>query len=153
MKKVLLFLIIIQLFVSSLFSYVDEINLAEKKDYNIVLKSALCPGLGQYSTGYKSKAYLFAALTGISIIGSVYSYNEASSKYAAYEEQQYKNSDLYSEYNVKMDQMYSFIGLGLVTWIFNIYDAYKIDKKVNSDNSLKMSFINKKIYVSYSKRY
>ena len=49
--------------------------------------------------------------------------------------------------------MYGFIGVGLVTWIFNIYDAYKISNDVDYGNNLKMSFIDKQIYISYSKIY
>lgn len=154
MKKVILFLIIIQLFVSSLFSYIGTIDLTEKKKYNIVLMSTLCPGLGQFNTGNKTKGYFFSITTGLCILGSIYSYNQADKAYTDYSSQQYRNNDLYNDYNNKMDQMYYFMGLGVITWVCNIYDAYKISKNVDYEESnLKMSFIDKKIYISYSKRY
>lgn len=154
LKKVLLFLIIIHLFIPNLFCYVESIDLTEKKKHNLVLMSTLCPGLGQYNAGNKEKAYFFSITTTLCILGSIYSYNEADKTYKEYSSLQYKDSDLYSDYNNKMDQMYSFLGIGLMTWLFNIYDAYKISNNINyEDTNLKMSFIDKKIYISYSKRY
>jgi hypothetical protein len=133
---------------------VQTIDLTEKKKNNIVLMSVLYPGLGQYSAGDKNKAYFFSITTALCIVGSIYSYSEANRIYTDYSNLQYKNNNLYNEYNNEMDQMYCFMGLGLATWILNIYDAYKISNKSDyKEPNLKMSFLNNKIYISYSKRY
>jgi len=138
----------------SLFSSVRTIDLTDEKKSNLVLMSALFPGLGQYNSGNKTKAYLFSITTALCIVGSIYSYNIANESYRDYSTSQYKNSESYTDYNNRMDQMYCFMGLGLATWIFNIYDAYKISNSLDDTNTgLKVAFVDKKIYFAYSKAY
>ncbi len=156
MKKIFaMFLILYSMLSPLICSSVKIVDLEEKNNYNLTLRSVLYPGLGQIYMGYETKGYLFATLTTFCIIGSIYSYNAASSNYNSYFEAGCIDNGLYDDYKSRMNDMYLCVGVGLLFWIYNIYDTYKTADKYlyDADNKIKMSFYDKKIYLSYVKTY
>lgn len=149
MKNISIF-ILLCFFSSNLFAYFSVEEYAKKDVDNAVFLSVLFPGLGQFSLDEKEKAYFFSIFETLCLIGAFYSYSNARSDYNKYELEGDKNSDLHNSYSDNIDQMYVFIGLGLINWGLNIFD---ICKNVSINKNLKISLINDNINVSYSKKY
>ncbi|MDR0677029.1 MAG: hypothetical protein LBF97_08360 [Elusimicrobiota bacterium] len=150
-NKIFILLLIIIFSFNNVFSYTKANDLTKKNLNSNLYRSILYPGLGQYYIGNKTKGVTFMAGTTFAILGAIYSYNRANSKYNDYKSLSYDNKDLYDDYSEKIDQMYMFIGAGILIWIFNIYDIYKDTKSLQKREGLNISLENKEAIISYSK--
>ena len=153
-RRGIFLIIIVFIFAINLFATSKSIDLNDIDGYNVAIKSAVYPGLGQFAMGETSKGYLFASIQTMAIVGTCYSWYVADQKYDEYRERGYKYSNLYDDYEDKMTQMYVFIGIGLVNWVYSIYDAYKSGDEYfyTQDRAVSMMFNDNNIYITYSRK-
>ncbi|MCP4482721.1 MAG: hypothetical protein GY817_08240 [bacterium] len=156
MKKIYILCLVLVITFSNLFSIYKELDLGEINGYNMALRSAVYPGLGQLYLGEKSKGYFFSGLASLSIIGAIYSWNNTEKKYNEYESKGVRSDSLYDDYLDEMNQMYLFVGVGLLNWAYSIYDAYKLGEEVryarDIDKSISMFIRDGNFYIAYNKR-
>ena len=159
MKKIIFVLFLLCMMFSNLFAdnNYKSLELNEVTGYNVGLRSAIYPGLGQIYLGEKNKGYFFLSLTSLSIIGAVYSWNSAEQNYNDYLERGGKNDSRYDDYRDDLTQMHIFMAVGVITWMYSIYDAYKMGNDVRYSKNFEKKTIsmfveNKSLYIMYNKK-
>nr|MDK2850455.1 hypothetical protein [Candidatus Cloacimonadota bacterium] len=100
-----------------------------------ILKSAVIPGWGQFAASYNTKATIILSMELISVVGSIYYYDQAQRNY-----DKYKAATQIDEINhwwgkTQTPYHYSMLLLGLagVIWGYNIYDVVMSTNEYNAE--------------------
>jgi len=108
----------------------------ESVPFNLnLIKGALVPGLGQFSTKHATKGTVILSLELLSIIGSVYFHDQAKKNYDKYcAANQIDNINSYWGKTEKPHH-YSLMlmGLGSIIWAYNIYDTVISTNEYNAN--------------------
>ena len=117
----------------------------ELKKHNIttnIIKSAFAPGWGHFSARSYTKGQILLALE-LAILGtSLYYYDKSMEQYNKYKDASYIE-DINQYYsNAKMPYIYSqgLLGLGLVIWIYTVYDTIAVTEEYNQNLWLEIFF-------------
>ncbi|PKN74279.1 MAG: hypothetical protein CVU49_08640 [Candidatus Cloacimonetes bacterium HGW-Cloacimonetes-2] len=100
-----------------------------------ILKSALVPGWGQFSTKQPIKAEIILGLEIVAVGTSLFFYDRSMNYYRKYENATQIN-DIYNYYKkAQAPYQYSIIslGLGFIVWVYNIYDVVQSTETYNAE--------------------
>jgi len=124
----------------------------KQKPIKNVMKSVIVPGWGHFSAKHYWKGQILLGLE-IVLLGTSYLYyDQAMDIYDKYEKATYIGdiekyySDAKSPYN--MSQV--FLGLGIIVWVYNIYDTIVVTEKYNDALWEKIIFENQDTSISIS---
>ncbi|MBN1622313.1 MAG: hypothetical protein JW871_06955 [Endomicrobiales bacterium] len=101
-----------------------RINFYAKTRTNALLRSAVLPGWGQVFNGQRRKGYIIGAMELTTVLGSVYLFSQASTKYDEYADTGLKNSTLYDDYQTQYNTAVMATGVAVVIWLYSMADAY-----------------------------
>ena len=125
----------------------------------IFYRSLIFPGVGQIYAEEDLRGYLFFISEIASIGGAIYFNSQLSDESKVYTEKYnlYKEASseeeaqlLHKEVQESYDKMQNFetfrnilIGSAVAVWLYNLYDAYHLGKKIEENNSIISSVLNK----------
>lgn len=99
-----------------------------------IIKSAVIPGWGQFSTKHNTKATVILSAELVSVIGALYFYNRALTNYDRY--QSATQVDQINDYWGKAETPYHYslmmMGLGGIIWAYNMYDIIVSTNEYNA---------------------
>lgn len=100
-----------------------------------IIKSALAPGWGHYSSHNYTKGHAFIASEIVLFGTSFYFYNRAMDDYHKYEDSHYIGDikQLYLDANSNYKYSQLFFSLGTVVWIYTIYDSISATQEYNEN--------------------
>ena len=106
----------------------------KQKTINNVMKSAIFPGWGHFSAKYYFKGQVLLGLEIIFLGTSYLYYDRAMDIYQKYEKATYIGDikKYYSDAKTPYDMSQVFLGLGIIVWIYNIYDSIIVTEKYNN---------------------
>lgn len=115
----------------------DKLQLYELESVPLssnIMKSAVIPGWGQFSTNHSTKATVILSAELISVIGSLYFYNLAKTNYDRY--QSATQIDDINDYWGKAETPYHYslllAGLAGIVWVYNMYDVVMSTNEYNA---------------------
>ena len=98
-----------------------------------VIKSALAPGWGHYSSRNYTKGHAFIASEIVLFGTSYYFFNQAMDDYHNYEDSHYIGDikQLYLDANSNYKYSQLFFSLGAIVWMYTIYDSISATQEYN----------------------
>ena len=119
-----------------------------------VIKSALVPGWTHFSAGKYAKGQIILGLEVALFVSSFYYYDQAMNYYDKYKTADYIG-DLeayYEKTKAPWRNSQLFFGLGLMVWVYNIYDTFLIVDEYNTElwQKIYLDYHNKKLSVTPS---
>ncbi len=102
---------------------------------NNIIKSAVAPGWGHYSSHDYTKGHFFIASEIVLFGTSYYFYNKAMDDYHKYEDSNYIGDikQLYLDANSNYKYSQLFFSLGTIIWIYTIYDSVSATQEYNKN--------------------
>lgn len=132
---------LLQIYELNKFSYRDKI-----------LKSALVPGWTHFTAGKYAKGQVLLGLEIGMFVSSFYFYDQAMNYYDKYKEAEYigEISDYYEKTKDPWRLSQAFLGLGILIWVYNIYDSFLVVDQYNTElwQKIYIDYHNKKIAVT-----
>ena len=119
-----------------------------------LIKSALVPGWTHFSAGKYAKGQVILGLEVALFVSSFYYYDQAMNYY-----DKYKNSDYigdleyyYEKTKIPWRNSQLFFGLGLMVWVYNIYDTFLVVDEYNTElwQKIYLDYHNKKLSITPS---
>jgi hypothetical protein len=109
-----------------------------------VIKSALVPGWTHFSAGKYAKGQIILGLEVALFVSSFYYYDQAMNYYDKYKTSDYIGDleDYYEKTKAPWRNSQLFFGLGLMVWVYNIYDTFLVVDEYNTE-------LWQKIYLDY----
>ncbi len=111
-----------------------------KTPFNAGLRSLLLPGWGQFFNQERTKGYVIAGATVLSLAAAIMMYNKANDTYNEYQDKGIRDDPLYDDYSKQLDQSRIFGYLTAGVWVWGVVDAYlfassrdatsKVDKEI-----------------------
>lgn len=117
-----------------------------------VLKSALVPGWTHFSAGKYAKGQIILGLEVALFVSSFYYYDQAMNYYDNYKTSDYigEIEDYYEKTKAPWRNSQLFLGLGLMVWVYNIYDTFLVVDEYNTElwQKIYLDYRNKKLSIS-----
>ncbi|MCF7858246.1 MAG: hypothetical protein K9N07_02825 [Candidatus Cloacimonetes bacterium] len=117
-----------------------------------IIKSAVAPGWGHYSTKDYTKGHIFISSEIILLCTSYYFYNRSMDEYDKYKNSHYiadiEQSFIDANNNYKYSQL--FLSLGTIVWLYTIYDSINSTEEYNQNlwDSLSKRVYSKKLIIT-----
>lgn len=102
----------------------DGFDFYAKTPINASLRSLVLPGWGQVFNQQKTKGYIIAGATLLSLTAAIVMYNKANDTYSEYEDKGIPDDPLYDDYSKELDTSRIFGYLTAAIWIWGVVDAY-----------------------------
>ncbi|MFN3550968.1 MAG: DUF5683 domain-containing protein [Endomicrobiia bacterium] len=148
MKKIISNILILTTLCNYFLSSAElRLNFKQHNGISASVRSLILPGWGQYYNEQNKKAYIIFAATFLSAGLSYYFYSQAEQTYKKYEERGLINDTLYSDYEAQITTANIFFVLTILSWGYNVVDAYIYGEKYKKMYGLK--FKNNKIVFVY----
>ncbi len=125
MKKIIIKILILTIIFNYFLSSSElSLNFKQHNGVSASVRSLILPGWGQYYNEQNKKAYIMFITTFLSAGISYYFYNKSDETYKKYEERGLINDSLYSDYEVQITAANVFLVLAILSWGYNVVDAY-----------------------------
>jgi hypothetical protein len=119
-----------------------------------IIKSAFVPGWTQFSAGKYARGQIILGLEVALFVSSFYYYDQAMNYYDKYKSADYIGDieDYYEKSKTPWRNSQLFFGLGVLVWIYNLYDTYLVVDEYNTElwQKIYLDYYNKKITVTAS---
>ncbi len=117
-----------------------------------VIKSAIVPGWTQFAAGKYAKGQIILGLEVALFVSSFYYYDQAMNYYDKYKNADYIGDieDYYEKTKTPWRNSQLFFGLGVMVWIYNIYDTFLVVDEYNTElwQKIYLDYHNKKLTVT-----
>jgi len=117
-----------------------------------LIKSALVPGWTQFVAKKYAKGQIILGLEVALFVSSFYYYDQTMNYYDKYKKAEYicDIDDYYEKTKSPWRNCQLFLGMGIVVWIYNIYDTFVVVEDYNRElwQKIYLDYYNKKISVS-----
>ena len=123
---------------------------------NVAIKSALCPGWGQYANRQYGKAYLVAATEIAALAAAGALYYLADEKFDEYKEDGLKDGSAYDDYETYHQGSLIAGGVAVVVWIYSITEAYvyaRDEIQRRNESTWHIDFDSRRVVLAYKKKF
>lgn len=132
---------LLQIYEMNRFSYRDRL-----------LKSALVPGWTHFAAGKYAKGQVILGLEVALFFSSFYYYDQAMNYYDKYKQSDYigEIEDYYEKTKAPWRNCQIFFGLGVMVWVYNLYDTILTVDEYNTDlwQKIYLNYHNKKLSIT-----
>lgn len=117
-----------------------------------LVKAAVVPGWTHFSAGKFAKGQIILGVEVALFVSSFYYYDQAMNYYDKYKNSNYigEMEDYYEKTKAPWRNSQIFFGLGLMVWIYNIYDSYLVVNEYNTNlwQKIYLDYHNKKLSIT-----
>jgi len=132
---------LLQIYEMNKFTYHDKI-----------VKSALIPGWAHFNAKKYAKGQVLLGLEVGLFVSSFYFYDQSMNYYDKYKSADYIGdiTDYYEKTKTPWRYSQAFLGLGLLVWVYNIYDSFLVVDEYNTElwQKIYIDYHNKKLSVT-----
>lgn len=117
-----------------------------------ILKSVIAPGWGHFTAKRYTKGQILLGLEVILIGSGIYYYDQAMENYDKYKKADYIGDieKYYTDANTRFQYSKILLGLGVVVWLYTIYDTIQVTEEYNNElwDNIYMEYYKKNLIIT-----